>query len=242
MIDKEMLWQSYIADPSPLNRNAIAEAYLYLAHAVARRFIGRGVETEDLIQVASLALLNAIERFDIGKGMQFTTFAVPTIAGVVRNHLRDKARLVRLPRRGNEMLARVAKVRESFFREQGREPSVSELAELLHETEDAVLSALEMRSSAAPLSLDAQMEEDGPTLADQLGTEEEAFGRLEESDAVSSMLRRLPDQLAAVLRLRYLQNMSQREVAEQLGVSQMQVSRLERKALALLREKREEIL
>lgn len=242
MNDKEALWQAYLEDPTPAHRNAIAESYLYLAHAVARRFAGRGVEREDLVQVASLALLHAIDRFEPQRGMKFTTFAVPTIAGEVRNHLRDKARMVRLPRRTSELLVRLLAAQERFFQENGREATVAELAVLLEAPEDAVLQALEMRSGAIMLSLDAQQEEDGPTLAEQLGEEEGAFDRLEETDAVQSLLRSLPQQLSSVLRIRYLEGKSQRETAASLGVSQMQVSRLERKAIALLRKSREEML
>ena len=107
---------------------------------------------------------------------------------------------------------------------------------------DAILSALEMRSNAIPVSLDATLDDDGPTLADQLGAEETAFGRLEGEDAVDSLLRALPEPLPTVLKARYFENKNQREIAAALGVSQMQVSRLERRAIALLREKREEIL
>lgn len=242
MIDKEALWRDWQAAPTPAHRNAIAEAYLYLAQAVARRFTGRGAETEDLVQVASLALLHAIERFDAGKGLQFTTFAVPTIAGEVRNHLRDKARLVRLPRRGSELLSRIERAREEQFRLTGREPSVPELAQLLHETPDSVLSALEMRAGAVTLSLDAETADDGPTLAEQLGAEEEAFGRVESEDALQSLFKRLPPPLGTVLRERYVQGRSQREIAARLGVSQMQISRLEKKAITLLRAKKEEML
>ena len=217
MIDKDALWQAYLQAPTTQNRNAVAEAYLYLAQAVARRFAGRGVETQDLTQVASLALLHAIERYDAGKGLKFTTFAVPTIAGEVRNYLRDKGNLVRLPRSASELLLRVHKARETHFRETGREPSVQELSELLGVSSDAILS-------------------------DQLGAEETAFGRLEGEDAVDSLLRALPEPLPTVLKARYFENKNQREIAAALGVSQMQVSRLERRAIALLREKREEIL
>lgn len=242
MIDKDALWQAYLQTPTTQNRNAVAEAYLYLAQAVARRFAGRGVETQDLTQVASLALLHAIERYDAGKGLKFTTFAVPTIAGEVRNYLRDKGNLVRLPRSASELLLRVHKARETHFRETGREPSVQELSEQLGVSADAILSALEMRSNAIPVSLDATLDDDGPTLADQLGAEETEFGRLEGEDAVDSLLRALPEPLPTVLKARYFENKNQREIAAALGVSQMQVSRLERRAIALLREKREEIL
>lgn len=240
MSNKEALWQAYSSNRTPAQRNAIAEQYLYLAQAVARRFIGRGVETEDLIQVAYLALLHAVERFDAAKGLQFTTFAVPTIAGEVRNYLRDKGRLVRLPRRESELLARVAREGETFFRVHGREPSVAELSELLKETPDMILSALEAHSSAMPASLDAESEDGLPALSERLGADEKAFDQLELEDEMQSMLRRLSEPMAAVLHARYVENKSQREVAAMLGVSQMQISRLERKAIGLLRQMREE--
>ena len=149
---------------------------------------------------------------------------------------------MRLPRSASELLLRVHKARETHFRETGREPSVQELSELLGVSSDAILSALEMRSNAIPVSLDATLDDDGPTLADQLGAEETEFGRLEGEDAVDSLLRALPEPLPTVLKARYFENKNQREIAAALGVSQMQVSRLERRAIALLREKREEIL
>ena len=159
----------------------------------------------------------------------------------MRNYLRDKGRLVRLPRRESELLARIARQREAFFRESGREPSVYELAQRLEETPDAILSALEAHSGLGHLSLDAEPEDGTPALSERLGAEEQEFARLEREDEVQSMLRSLAEPMGTVLRARYMQSKSQREVAAMLGVSQMQVSRLERKALTLLRQLQEEV-
>lgn len=233
---QEML-EAYCESRDPQLRNALAERYLYLAKAVARRFADRGAELEDLTQVASVALLSALERFDIDKGLAFTTFAVPTLAGVVRNYLRDKAKLMRLPRHGVELLTHIAQERERFTGEHGYEPSVTELAEALKVPMDDVLDALEMQRSTQAMSLDNAVSEDSPTLKDLLGRDEEAYARIESEDMVAHMLSMLEGTSRFVIEERFLRQRSQREVAKDLGVSQMQVSRMERRALEKLRAK-----
>lgn len=234
--EKQELLAKYCATRDVALRNALVEAYLYLSRAVAGRFSGRGVETEDLFQVASIALLHAVERFDCDKGLAFTTFAVPTIAGEVRNYIRDKAHLVRLPRRGGELLPRIAREREAFYQQWRREPSVFELAERVGVSQDHLLDALEMRASASPVSLDTAPSEEGDALSDFLGREEEAFAKIDSIDWVRSLLAHLEGKSRFVIEERFLRQRSQRDVARELGVSQMQVSRLERKALGVLRE------
>lgn len=235
--DKREMLILYCDTRDPELRNALAEEYLYLAQAVARRFVGRGVEYEDLVQVASIALLHAIERFDASKGLAFTTFAMPTLTGEVRNHLRDKSRLVRLPRRGSELLPRIAREREAFWQDNMREPSVTELAERIGVAADDVIDAMEMQRTTQAMSLDMPATEDGLTLEGLLGEEEAEYDRIEVSDMVSHMLSQLEGNTRFVIEERFLRQRSQREVAKDLGVSQMQVSRLERRALALLRSK-----
>ncbi len=235
--DKQKLLSAYCATRDPGLRNQLVEEYLYLAQAVARRFSGRGAETEDLSQVASIALIRALERFDCDKGLAFTTFAVPTMAGEVRNYLRDKARLVRLPRRGGELFPRIARAREAFFKEHGREPSVQEIAEAIGIAPDDVLDALEMQRATQALSLDTPPDDDGQSLENMLGQDEEAFARIEAKDLISSLLSQLEGRSRFIIEERFLRRRSQREIAKDLGVSQMQVSRLERRALATLKSK-----
>ena len=233
--NKRELLEAYCRTKEPDLRNRVAEEYLYLAQAVARRFTGRGVELEDLVQVASIALLHAIERFDIDKGLAFTTFAMPTLTGEVRNFLRDKSRLVRLPRRGSELMPRIAREREAFWQEHAREPSVAELAELLQLSPDDVIDALEMQRTTQAMSLDMTPTEDGPTLENLLGQEEEEYDRVEDNDMIAHMLSQLEGPSRFVIEERFLRQRSQRDVAKDLGVSQMQVSRLERRAIAYLK-------
>lgn len=233
--NKRELLNAYCQTKDPDLRNQVAEAYLYLAQAVARRFTGRGVELEDLVQVASIALLHAIERFDADKGLAFTTFAMPTLTGEVRNYLRDKSRLVRLPRRGSELLPRIAREREAFWQENAREPTVNELAERLRISADDVIDALEMQRTTQAMSLDMTPTEDGPTLENLLGQDEEEYDRIEADDMITHMLSQLEGTSRFVIEERFLRQRSQRDVAKDLGVSQMQVSRLERRALAYLR-------
>lgn len=235
--DKRELLAEYCKSRDVALRNSLAEQYLYLAQAVARRFMGRGVDLEDLIQVASVALLHALERFDADKGLAFTTFAMPTLTGEVRNYLRDKSRLVRLPRRGSELLPRIAREREAFWQENAREPSVTELAERLGLTQDDVIDALEMQRTTQAVSLDMTPTDDGPSLENLLGQEEEAYDQIESSDMIAHMLSQLEGASRFVIEERFLRQRSQRDVAKDLGVSQMQVSRLERRALAFLRGK-----
>lgn len=234
---KRELLEAYCRTKDPTLRNAVAEEYLYLATAVARRFTGRGVELEDLIQVASIALIHAIERFDVDKGLAFTTFAMPTLTGEVRNYLRDKSRLVRLPRRGSELLPRIAREREAFWQENAREPTVTELADRLKLSPDDVIDALEMQRTTQAMSLDMTPTEDGPTLENLLGEEEEAYDQIEMADMIKHMLSMLEGPSRYVIEQRFLEQRSQRDVAKDLGVSQMQISRLERRALAYLRGK-----
>lgn len=234
--DKQQMIHAFCRTRDPALRNALAEIYLYLARAVAARFQGRGLEMEDLVQVASVALLHALERFDCELGISFTTFAVPTIAGEVRNYLRDKANIVRLPRRGRELLPRILREREAFLKEKGREPRVAELAERLSVSEDHVLDALEMQRRVQRVSLDSAAREDTSPLDKYLGREEEGFERIDTVDMVESLLSRLEGKSRFIIEERFLRQKSQHEVARALGVSQMQVSRLERKALDSLRK------
>lgn len=235
--DKRELLAEYCRTRDVQLRNSLAEQYLYLAQAVARRFTGRGVDLDDLVQVASIALLHALERFDADKGLAFTTFAMPTLTGEVRNFLRDKSRLVRLPRRGSELLPRIARERESFWQEEAREPSVQELADRLRISPDDVIDALEMQRTTQAMSLDMTPTEDGPSLESLLGQEEGAYEAIEANDMIIHMLSQLEGNSRYVIEQRFLQQRSQRDVAKDLGVSQMQISRLERRALAFLRSR-----
>jgi RNA polymerase sigma-B factor len=230
------LMERYAVTRSPALRDELVEAYLPLARAVARRFEGRGVEREDLQQVASIALMKAVERFEPERGFRFVTYAIPTIAGDVRNYLRDKASGMRVPRDARQKLYKMQQIREEFEREKYREPSAKELADQMQITPDELLMLLDMRNQTDIASLDAPVGEEGEAeLSAMLGSDDSGFERVEQAQWMNWILSKVDDQDRKLLTLRYRDRLGQRETAKKLGVSQMQVSRMERRVLARLR-------
>ena len=217
-------------------RDELVEGYLPLAKAVARRFEGRGIETEDLQQVASMALVKAVERFDLSRGFRFVTYAVPTIAGDVRNYIRDKNSGMRMPRDMRQKLYHMQQTREQFELEHLREPSARELAEAMQITPDELLMLLDMRQQTDVVSLDAPVSEEHEAgIGAMLGVEDKGFERVESSQWMNWIYSKVDEKERKLLTLRYGERLGQREVARQMGVSQMQVSRMERRVLQRLR-------
>ena len=218
-------------------RNAIAEKYLYIADILAKKFVGRGVEYDDLKQVASYALLRGIDRFDPALGMQFTTFITPTITGEIKNYFRDKSRAVKLPRRLSELGASIRRFSSDYETEKGVKPSVRIIAERLSLTEEEVVKALEI---GGVVSLDgmAGESEDGEnkSLYSLLSDGEDKYEEFETKEALRSAMKDFSDTEKAVIKYRYVNGYSQSETANRLGVSQMFVSRMERKLLLRLKE------
>ena len=203
---------------------------------MARKFSGRGVETEDLEQVAGMALLKALERFDPARGFRFVTYAVPTITGDVRNYLRDRSGLMRMPRDTRQRLYQMTQEQERFEREHLRAPTATELAERMGIAPEAFLALLSLRSQNEAVSLDTPVGEEGDTcLSDLLGSADDRFERMERSEWAQWLLSKVGETERELLTLRYRDGLGQRETAKRLGISQMQVSRLERRALSRLR-------
>lgn len=230
------LLESYAKERSGELMATLVEGYLPLAKAVARRFANRGVEMDDLEQVASMALMKAIERFEPERGLRFVTYAVPTITGDIRNYIRDRGGALRIPRDARAQLYRMQGVRERFNRERMREPSAPELAREMGIPLESLLSLLETRGATDVLSLDAPIsEEDERDLSAYLGVADEGFARVDQKEWLLWVYRQVSDTERVLLRLRFEERLGQREVARRLGVSQMQISRLERRVLARLR-------
>ncbi len=218
-------------------RNSLVEEYMYIAEISARRFSGRGVEYDDLLQVASLALIKALERFDCSKGVEFTSFATPSVVGEVKNYFRDKLRLVRLPRRSMEIMRRAELARERLGHELGRNPTPAEIARALKLPVEVVLEAMESHTAGFSVSLDDRAgEEDSQSVADTLGELDPSFESVELNDYLKRELSKLTEQERRVIIARFVGERSQRDIAQELGVSQMYVSRLERRVLSRLRE------
>ena len=237
-MDEITLFQQYKETGDVSLRNQIVEKYLYIADILAKKFVGRGVEYDDLKQVASLALLRGIDRFEPDLGMQFTTFITPTITGEIKNYFRDKSRMVKLPRRLGEISVAVKKYSAQYESEKGIKPSVKQIAIALKLTEEEVVNALEI---GGVVSLDSMAssadDENEASLYSLLGGEEDGYERFEIKEVLKSAMRDFSDTEKALVKYRYFDELSQSETAKRLGVSQMFVSRMERKLLSTLKEK-----
>jgi len=222
----------------PAAREALILAYHSLAAYLAGKFVDRGEPLEDLVQVAQIGLINAVDRYDPTRGIQFTTFATPTIVGEIRRHFRDKLPSIRIPRRLREVHHTLMRSVESLSQRLGRSPTIPELAEETGLPFDVVLEALEAGRAYVPVSLDAGgPEEDGgpATLLASLGREDEALRELEDRATLAWAIGRLPERERELVSLRFFKRLSQSQVARRLGISQMHVSRVQRVALARLR-------
>jgi RNA polymerase sigma-B factor len=227
----------------PAARDALVERFLPLARQLARRYQHGGEQLDDLVQVASLGLLKAIDRFDPARETAFSSFAVPTILGELKRHFRDKGWSVRVPRDLQELSVRVDRVTDELARELGRAPSVAEIGERIGTTAEQVLEAREASAAYRAVSLDRSRDEDDEGeggLADSVGEEDPGFRVAEDAATVERLMRVLSDREREVLRLRFVEDLTQSEIGERVGVSQMHVSRLIRQAVAELREAAED--
>lgn len=232
--ETERLLARYVETRDRAARDRLVEGYLYIAELIARKFRGKGVEFDDLFQVAALALTRSVERYEPGRGVKFSTYATPVMVGAVKNYFRDKSRLIRTPRRASERARLVNEALEALCHELGRFPRSDELAERAGLSEDEVLEALEA-GSLQPVSLDAEPAEGEHGVAETLGAEDAGFLNFENAERLRKPMEKLNERQREVIRLRFFENLSQREVAQRTGLSQMSVSRAERTALTLLR-------
>jgi RNA polymerase sigma-B factor len=223
--------------PDPAAREELLMRNKPLADYLSRRFAGRGEHAEDLAQVASMALLKSIDRFDPEREVQFSTFATVTIVGELKRHLRDRGWAVRVPRRLQELGLRVGKAVPELAQELGRSPTVPEIAKRTAMSEDDVLDAMEASQAYATDSLDAPVSEDDDRVSgDALGTEDTRLDLMDGWASVAPALERLPAREKRILYLRFFEDRTQTEIAEEIGISQMHVSRLLAQTLAFLRE------
>lgn len=217
-------------------RGALIEANLPLVRYAAARFRSRNEPMEDVVQVGTIGLINAIDRFDPERGVQFPTFAMPTVVGEIKRYFRDNVRTVHVPRRLHELWVQVNSATEDLTTAFGRTPTTAEIAERLRITEEEVLSCIEAGRSYHATSLEAAQEGDGlPGLLDRLGYEDPALDGVEHRDLVRHLLVQLPEREQRILLLRYYSNLTQSQISAELGVSQMHVSRLLARSFARLR-------
>jgi RNA polymerase sigma-B factor len=220
-------------------RDEVVEAWLPMADRLAGRFRGRGESYEDLRQVAALGLVKAVDRYDPARGCAFESYAVPTITGEIKRHFRDHMWTLHVPRRVQDLRNRVRFATQDLTQTvSGRRPTVAEIAEHADMSEEDVLVGLEALESFTALSLDAELpgSEDGYSLSDSLGSPDPALDRLVDREAVAPRLAALPERERAILYMRFFGDMTQSRIAEQLGISQMHVSRLISRCCSRVRE------
>ncbi len=237
--ENEVLLRKYCMNRADtVLRDRVFEAYLPLAGMIARKFSGRGVDYDDLYQVGALALFKALERFDADKGVKFVTFATPTVVGEIKNFFRDRSRLINLPRRSGALMKKIEQAKEVLMHELHRMPTAQELADYVGESIETILETIEMRGALSPVSLDmsASDEDEAFNLHSVLGIEEGGYQGVEMRDMIARAFKQMTDTERTIITERFINNRSQRDVAQILGVSQMTVSRNEKKAIERFRE------
>ncbi|MGB8021983.1 MAG: SigB/SigF/SigG family RNA polymerase sigma factor [Candidatus Nanopelagicales bacterium] len=234
----EMLADLPAGDPRRLAaRDELVTMHLPLAAFLARRFRDRGEHLDDLTQVATIGLLKAVDRFERDRGVEFSTFATPTITGEIKRHFRDKGWAIRVPRRLQELRMSIGRATAELSQGTGHSPTVGELAAHLGVTEDEVLEGMESAQAYATLSLDAGSDstDEGASIADTLGTDDPSLVDVDNRATLNPALATLPPRERRIIQMRFYENMTQSQIAEQIGISQMHVSRLLAKSLAQLR-------
>ena len=238
--DLTALFQRLADDPADAEhlRDDIVTRALPLAEHIARRFRGRGEPYDDLLQVARVGLLNAVDRFDVTRGTDFVSFAVPTIMGEVRHHFRDAGWAMRVPRRLKDLHLEIGKVVEVLFQRLGRAPSAREIAVELDTDPGVIAEALIAGSAYQTISMDTPVRDDGDDvpLVDTLGTDDASLETVDGYATVEPALSRLPERERTLVLLRFFGGLTQSQIAERMGISQMHVSRLLTRTLDRLRD------
>ena len=231
----------YKKNPTVEERNALVEDHLYMVDILIRKYLGKGVDYDDLYQVGALALVNAVERFDPSKGYEFSSFATPTILGEIKKYFRDKEWSLKVPRRMKEIAAKVQDVQDDLHLKLARKPTIAEIAEATGFTEEQIVEAIESAHAYNAYSLDQSFDEAGEDgesafLEKYTGFEESGYKQIELSEIIHSVLDKMSEQDKYIFRERFIYNRSQADIADTIGVSQMTISRAEKKIIEKFRK------
>lgn len=240
MMEQQMFIE-YKNNPTIELRNELVEKHLYMVDILIRKYQGKGVDYDDLHQVGALALVAAVERFDPGRGFEFSSFATPTILGEIKKYFRDKQWSLKVPRRLKEIAAKVQEAKDMFYLEQHRKPTVEEISQITGFSEEQIIEAMEGSQAYGTYSLDKtfdDMGEDGESsfLEKYTGFDEKGYERIETNEIIKVVMDKFNDQYRYIFKERFIYNQSQAEIAKVLGVSQMTVSRAERNIIDMFRE------
>jgi RNA polymerase sigma-B factor len=237
------LFGELTGDHTPTTRRAdvrgeLVELHLPLVEHCARRFLNRGEPFEDLVQVGTIGLIKAVDRFDTERGVEFSTYATPTILGEIKRHFRDKGWAIRVPRRLQELRMSIATTTSELSQQLGRSPTPREVAERLGVSMEDVLEGIESANAYATLSLDAGDSGEGgiSSMLETIGATDDALHHVEIRESIRPLLDRLPQREKHILMLRFFRQMTQSQIAEEVGLSQMHVSRLLTRTLNELRD------
>jgi len=223
-------------------RDRLVEDMMPLVRSLAGRYANRGEPFEDLVQVGAIGLVKALDRFDLDRGVEISTYAVPTIVGEIRRHFRDRAWSVHVPRRLKELSLRLSRTLDELTADLGRSPTIAELAKAVGTDEEEVIDALESSKAYSARSLDAPFDGDGEDdLLSRLEDRELGYDALERGSVVRQGLAALDERERRIIVLRFLKGLSQSEIAAEVGISQMHVSRLLRRALETMRGQLDEL-
>ncbi|NMB03744.1 MAG: SigB/SigF/SigG family RNA polymerase sigma factor [Tissierellia bacterium] len=245
-IDSKELFRRYKQDPSQEIRDELFTRYMYIADILSKKYINKGIDYEDIYQVASLGLLFAVQRFDVDKGYEFSSFATPTIVGEIKKYFRDKGWTIRVPRRIQELSKKVTMARDRLYRDLNRAPTVNDIANYLEVTDEDVIEAMEASKVYSPKSLDLEIESNSDDrdvkLMDIIGEEDKVFEAINNRDFIDYMMRKLNPMEKKIIKDRFFEEKTQIMVAQELEVSQMTISRLEKKILSKFREEYAKVL
>ena len=233
-ISNKALFDRYRETRSIELRNEIVEKYLYIVDILIKKYLNKGVDYEDLYQVGSMALVFAVERYDTSKGYEFTSFATPTIIGEIKRYFRDKGWAIKVPRRLKEISAQISPAKEYLYGRLNRIPTVSELAKYLGYTQEEILEAMEGGQAYSTYSLNQTFDEggdegDGAVLEKYTGREEQGYHSFENAELIKTVMLDLSAKEKDIFKRRFFKNETQQDIAEEMGVSQMTISRLEKK-------------
>ena len=240
-IESKKLFEEYRRTKDIELRNKLVEKYLYMVDILVKKYINKGVEYDDLYQIGSMALVFAVERFDPDKGFEFTSFATPTILGEIKRYFRDKGWAVTVPRKWKEIATKLPGAKEILVQRLGRVPMVSEIADYLGHTEEDILEAMESGQAYGTYSLQQTFDETGnegeASIYERYASKEEkGYSSFENAELVKSVLAKLSDEEREIFKMRFINDQTQQEIAEKMGVSQMTISRLEKKLKHRFRE------
>jgi len=217
-------------------RNTIVQRYLYLAEIISKKFLNRGMDYEDIYQVASIALIKAVERYDNTIGVKFVSFATPTVVGEIKRFFRDKGSVIRIPRRIYEIYQKVNSAKESLSQKLKRSPRVDEISQYLNISEEHVLEIVESWNAYNMQSFDQNVfDNDDLELHETIGSDDNTYERIENRDFIEKSMDKFNEAEKEFIKMRYFGNKTQKQIADKLGVSQMYISRLERKILERFR-------